>query len=212
MNLSKVLAISLVIFLFFGCAEKRPVTVKEFYAQDLQDFLNTMKIYSAIEGVLNLQYEAKNSLLNGDASLRISKNELLLRVYYMGFPAGELYEENGEVTSNLLIEKDRLKQLAISIRKGFLWWDGDFSIEEEGTQYILKDKNIDRIILLNKEGFMPLQQNLTVEGQTILINYDNYSKIQTEDGTLLNMPLNIVVFYKNRTLKIKIERIKLKNA
>ncbi len=212
MNSLKLLAISLSIFLFFGCAEKRPVTVKEFYAQDLQDFLNRMKIYSAIEGVLNLQYEAKNSSLNGDASLRVSKDELLLRVYYMGFPAGELYEENGEVTSNLLIEKDRLKQLAISIRKGFLWWDGDFSIEDEGTQYILKDKNIDRIILLNKEGFMPLQQNLTVEGQTILINYDNYSKIQTEDGTLLNMPLNIVVFYKNRILKIKIERIKLKNA
>lgn len=212
MNLLKLLAISLSIFLFFGCAEKRPVTVKEFYAEDLQDFLNRMKIYSAIEGILNLQYEAKNSSLNGDASLRISKDELLLRVYYMGFPAGELYEENGEVTSNLLIEKDRLKQLAISIRKGFLWWDGNFSIEDEGTQYILKDKNIDRIILLNKEGFMPLQQNLTVEGQTILINYDSYSKIQTEDGTLLNMPLNIVVFYKNRTLKIKIERIKLKNA
>lgn len=212
MNLLKLLAISLSIFLFFGCAEKRPVTVKEFYAQDLQDFLNRMKIYSNIEGVLNLQYEAKNSSLNGDASLRISKDELLLRVYYLGFPAGELYEENGEVTSNLLIEKDRLKQLAISIRKGFLWWDGDFSIDDEGTQYILKDKNIDRIILLNKEGFMPLQQTLTVEGQTILINYDSYSKIQTEDGTLLNMPLNIVVFYKNRTLKIKIERIKLKNA
>lgn len=212
MNSLKLLAISLSIFLFFGCAEKRPVTVKEFYAQDLQDFLNRMKIYSAIEGVLNLQYEAKNSSLNGDASLRVSKDELLLRVYYMGFPAGELYEENGEVTSNLLIEKDRLKQLAISIRKGFLWWDGDFSIEEDGTQYILKDKNIDRIIFLNKEGFMPLQQKLTVEGQTILINYDNYSKIQTEDGTLLNMPLNIVVFYKNRILKIKIERIKLKNA
>lgn len=212
MSLLKLSTISIAFLLFFGCAEKRPITLKDFYTQNLQDFLNTMKIYTAIEGVLNLHYEANNSLLNGDASLRISERKLLLRVYYMGFPVGELYEENGEITSNILTEKERLKQLILGIRKGFFWWDGDFSVEEDETHYILKDKNIDRIIILKKDGFMPLQQKLTVEGQTIFINYDNYNKIQAEDGTLLNMPLNIVVFYKNRTLNIKIERIKLKNA
>lgn len=94
-----------------------------------------MQIYDSLEGVLNLQYETKNSVLNGDASLRISKNELLLRVYYMGFPAGEIYEENGEVSSNLLIEKDRLKQLAIGIRKGFIWWNGNFTVSEDSENF-----------------------------------------------------------------------------
>ncbi len=212
MNLLKLLAIILSIFLFFGCAEKKPVTIKEFFAQDLEDFLNKMKTYDSVEGVLNLQYEAKNSILNGDASLKISKDELLLRVYYMGFPTGELYEEKGEVLSNLPIEKDRLRQLAIGIRKGFIWWDGDFSIEDKGENYILKDRKMERNIVLNKDSFIPLSQSLNVEGQTILITYNNLSKIQTEDGTLLKIPLEMIVFYKNRTLKIKIERIKFKNA
>lgn len=212
MNLWRFLAVSFSILLFFACAEKKPVAVKEFYAEDLQDFLNKMKSYCCLEGALNLQYEGKNSILNGDASLRISLKELLLRVYYMGLPAGEVYEEDGEVTSNLMIEKERLKQFVTGIRKGFIWWEGDFLISEKEEEYILREKDSDRILILKKEGFIPLNQIINVEGQKVLINYDNYSKIQTEDGTILNMPLNIIVFYKNRTLKIKIERIKIKNA
>ncbi|MDI6865556.1 MULTISPECIES: hypothetical protein [Thermodesulfovibrio] len=210
MNLLKLLAVSLIIFLFWGCAEKKPITVKEFYAENIADFIKKMQIYDSLEGVLNLQYETKNSVLNGDASLRISKNELLLRVYYMGFPAGEIYEENGEVSSNLLIEKDRLKQLAIGIRKGFIWWNGNFTVSEDSENFFLKDG--ERIIILKKDGFMPLKQTLTVDNQTILIIYNEYKKIQTEDGTTLNMPSSISVYYKNRTLKIKIEKIKIKNA
>lgn len=210
MNLLKLLSVSLIIFLFFGCAEKKPITVKEFYAENIEDFIKKMQIYDSLEGILNLQYETKNSVLNGDASLRISKNELLLRVYYMGFPVGEIYEENGEVSSNLLIEKDRLKELAIGIRKGFIWWNGNFTVREDSENFFLNEK--ERIIILKKDGFIPLKQTLIVDNQTVLIIYDEYKKIQTEDGISLNMPSSISVYYKNRTLKIKIEKIKLKNA
>lgn len=211
MNLLRLLVVSFIVIFLFSCAEKKPVMVKQFYAEDLQDFLNKMKTYSSIEGTLNLQYEGK-STLQGDASLKISPNQLLLRIYYLGFPAGEIYEENGKIDSNLLIEQDKLKQLATGIRKGFLWWQGDFSLEENADIYILKEKNNDRIIKLDKLGFMPLNQILTVEGQTIEINYNNYDKIQTEEGTVLNMPIIIEVYYKNIRLKIKIERLKIKNA
>lgn len=212
MNLLRLLVVSLITFLFFGCAEKKPVFVKEFYAENLEDFINKIKIYNTVDGVLNIQYETKNTVLNGDASLKISKNELLLRVYYMGFPAGEIYEENGRVTSNLLIEKDRLKQIVTGIRKGFIWWDGDFLIVENSDEFILKEKNDERVVVLSKSGFMPVRQTLNVEGQNVLITYNEHTKIYTEDGTALNMPLNIVVYYKNRTLRIKIEQIKIKSA
>lgn len=210
MNFLRLLVVSLIIFLFSGCAEKKPAIVKEFYADNIEDFIKKMQIYNSVEGVLNIQYETKNSVLNGDALLRISNNELLLRVYYMGFPAGEIYEENGEVSSNLLIEKDRLKQLAVGIRKGFIWWNGNFTVTEDSENFFLKEE--ERIIILKKDGFMPLKQTLTVDNQAILITYDEYKKIQTEDGTALNMPSIISVYYKNRTLKIKIEKINIKNA
>lgn len=212
MNLLKLLVISLTVFLISGCAAKKPVVIKEFYAENLEDFLNKMKLYNSIDGILNIQYEAKNTVLNGDASLKISKNELLLRVYYMGFPTGEIHEENGEVTSNLLIEKDRLKQITTGIRKGFIWWDGDFLIAENSDEFILKEKNSERVVILNKSDFLPVRQTLNIEGQNVLITYNNYNKIHTEDGTVLNIPLNIMVHYKNRTLRIKIEQIKIKSA
>lgn len=210
MNLLRLLAVSLIIFLLFGCAEKKPVTIKDFYAENIEDFIKKMENYNFIDAVLNLQYEAKNSILNGDALLKISNNELLLRIYYLGFPVGEIYEENGEVSSNIFIEKDRLKQLAIGIRKGFIWWNGNFTITEESENFILREA--ERTIILKKDGFMPLKQTLIVDNKTISITYDEHKKIQTEDGTILNMPFSISVFYKNRTLRIKIEKINIKNA
>ncbi len=212
MNFWKLLVISLLCALLFACAERKPIVVEEFKAESLQEFIEEMQKYSYIEGILNLQYETKNSQLNGEASLRISKKELLLRVYYLGFPAGEIYEEDGSVSSNLIIEKDRLNELAKGIRKGFIWWQGDFSIEENSDDYILKDRQNDRVLILKKVGFMPVSQILNVDGQKIIITYHEYGKIQTEDGKSINIPLNMEVNYKNRTLKIKIERLRIKNV
>lgn len=211
MNLLRLFLISITTLFLFACAENKPVSIKEFHAENIQDFLIKMRVYSSVEGVLSIQYEGKNTL-QGDASLKISNNQLLLRVYYLGFPAGEIYEENGESSSNLPIEKERIKQLSTSIRKGFLWWQGDFSIEENSESYILKEPDSKRIIIIDKVEFKPLRQFLNIEGNNILITYDNYSKIQTEDGTVINMPLKIEVLYKNRILKINVERLKIKNA
>lgn len=211
MNLLRLFLISITTLFLFACAEKKTVSIKEFHAENIQDFLMKMRVYSSVEGVLSIQYEGKNTL-QGDASLRISNNQLLLRVYYLGFPAGEIYEENGEASSTLPIEKERIKQLSTSIRKGFLWWQGDFSIEENSESYILKEHDSKRIIIIDKIEFKPLRQFLNIDGNNILITYDNYSKIQTKDGTVINMPLKIEVLYKNRTLKINVERLKIKNA
>ncbi|MEN2994170.1 MAG: hypothetical protein ABDH19_02330 [Thermodesulfovibrio sp.] len=209
MSLLRLLVVSLIILLFSNCAEKK-VTVKDFYAENIEDFIKRMENYNSLEAVLNLQYEAKNNILNGDALLRISKNEFLLRIYYLGFPIGEIYEEDGEISSNLNIEKDRLKQLAIGVKKSFLWWNGNFTITEEFEKFILKDG--ERTIILKKDGFIPLKQTLNVDNQTISITYDEHKKIKTEDGTIIEMPFLISVSYKNKTLRIKIEKINIKNA
>lgn len=210
MKLLRLLVFNALLFLIFGCVQK-PVVFKEFYAENIDEFIKKMQLYTEIESSLSLIYEGKNSVLNGDASLKISKNELLLRLYYMGFPAGELYEENGEVSSNLLIEKDRIKQITAGLRKGFMWWDGNFVVEEASDEYILKEKERERVVFLTKEGFIPLRQTLKIDNQNVVINYGNYQKIQVGDNLVL-LPTEIVVNYKNRTLKMKIEQIKLKHG
>lgn len=207
MNFLRLFVVSFTVFLLFSCVQK-PQVLKEFYAEDIADFLRKMGVYQSLESSLTIDYESKGSLLTGDASLKIYKDETLLRVYYMGFPAGEVYEKDGEVSSNLLIEKDKARQILISIRKGFMWWNGDFEITENEQSFILKEKGSDREIVLAKNGFMPVVQTFTFENQKILINYENPQKFQTDDSTL-TMPSYIIVHYKNRTLRIKIEHLKL---
>lgn len=211
MNLLRLLVVSVLLLLFTGCAERRQIEVREFHFEGLKDFMEKLQIYSSIEAVLNLQYEDKR-ILQGDAFLKISDKELLLRVYYMGFPAGEIYQENGEIVSNLNIDRDRLRQLATGIRMGFLWWRGDFNLEENSNNYFLIDKNSERTIVLDKTTFMPLSQSITIEGQNILIEYSRYGEIQAEDGTVLKMPMHLSVFHKDKWLKINFEKIKFKDV
>lgn len=209
MNLLR-LFISLILFLFFGCVEKKTQTLKEFYAQGIEEFIKKIQIYQRIESSLILEYESKEELLSGDASLKIYKNETFLRVYYMGFPAGEIHEKDEEVSSNLLIEQEKIKQIIEGIKKGFMWWNGDFEIIENEENFILKEN--DRIIFLSKDAFMPVKQSFTFEDQIILITYGDYKKVQTEESISLTMPSNITVYYRDRTLKIKVDSIKLKHG
>jgi len=38
----------------------------------------------------------------------------------------------------LRVEKDKIKQLTVGIRKGFMWWDGDFEVTENEEQFYFK--------------------------------------------------------------------------
>lgn len=211
MNFLKVLLVSLIIITISGCAEKKPQVLKEFYAENIQDFIKKMQNYQSLESSLTIDYESKGSLFSGDASLKIYKNETLLRVYYMGFPVGEVYEKEDEFSSNLPMEKDKIMQILTGIKKGFMWWNGDFEVIENERNYILKEIESDREIVLTKKGFIPVSQKFNFENQKIFIVYEDFKEFQTYDNTTLIMPSQIIVYYKNRNLKIRIEKLKLIN-
>jgi len=210
MNILKVLLVSLIIIIISGCAEKKPQVLKEFYAENIQDFIRKMQNYQSLESSLTIEYESKGSLFSADASLKIYKNETLLRVYYMGFTVGEIYEKEGEFSSNLPMERDKIMQILTGIKRGFMWWNGDFEVIENEKNFILRES--DREIVLTKNGFIPVSQTFTFENQKIFIVYEDFKEFQTHDKTTLIMPSQIIVYYKSRNLKIKIEKLKLING
>jgi hypothetical protein len=210
MNFLKVLLVSLIIIIISGCAEKKPQVLKEFYAENIQDFIRKMQNYQSLESSLTIEYESKESLFSADASLKIYKNETLLRVYYMGFTVGEIYEKEGEFSSNLPMERDKIMQILTGIKRGFMWWNGDFEVIENEKNFILRES--DREIVLTKNGFIPVSQTFTFENQKIFIVYEDVKEFQTHDKTTLIMPSQIIVYYKSRNLKIKIEKLKLING
>lgn len=209
MNLLRFLVFSLLILSLISCAERKPITTRDFHASNLTEYTKKLNLYSTVESVLFIEYEGKGKKFKGDALLRISDSKVLLRVYYMGFPAGEITEEGGEINSTVAIEKDRARELIRGLRKAFLWWKGDFTLFENEEEYVLREN--DRILLLRKENFIPTTQILTVEGHEITIIYENPQKVQAEDGTLVELPMTINLFYRDRSLVAKIEKIKLKN-
>jgi len=210
MNFLKVLLVSLIIIIISGCAEKKPQVLKEFYAENIQDFIRKMQNYQSLESSLTIEYESKGSLFSADASLKIYKNETLLRVYYMGFTVGEIYEKEGEFSSNLPMERDKIMQILTGIKRGFMWWNGDFEVIENEKNFILRES--DREIVLTKNGFIPVSQTFTFENQKIFIVYEDFKEFQTHDKTTLIMPSQIIVYYKSRNLKIKIEKLKIING
>jgi hypothetical protein len=210
MNFLKVLLVSLIIIIISGCAENKPQVLKEFYAENIQDFIRKMQNYQSLESSLTIEYESKESLFSADASLKIYKNETLLRVYYMGFTVGEIYEKEGEFSSNLPMERDKIMQILTGIKRGFMWWNGDFEVIENEKNFILRES--DREIVLTKNGFIPVSQTFTFENQKIFIVYEDIKEFQPHDKTTLIMPSQIIVYYKSRNLKIKIEKLKLING
>lgn len=204
------LLVSLSLIFLLSCAKQKSIVLQEFSPVGIEDFLRKMQDYSSAEAILNLYYEGKGGTLNGDAILKIKKSELLLRVYYFGFPAGEIYEEKGQVTSTVFIEKEILKQIVTGVRKGIIWWQGDFSVDESSEEFILKENG--RKVYIHKKDFTPIKQLLTIDDRNILITYGRNEKVYTEDGVLLNIPLSIQVNYKNRLLRIEIEKIKIQHG
>jgi hypothetical protein len=101
-------------------------------------------------------------------------------------------------------------QILTGIKRGFMWWNGDFEVIENEKNFILRES--DREIVLTKNGFIPVSQTFTFENQKIFIVYEDFKEFQTHDKTTLIMPSQIIVYYKSRNLKIKIEKLKLING
>ncbi|HEX8947729.1 MAG TPA: hypothetical protein VF790_02135, partial [Dissulfurispiraceae bacterium] len=71
----------------------------------LEEALAKLRDIASIEAVLSVEYEKNDSTMTGDAFLNLSEDRLSLRLYYLGFLAGEVSEEDGVIKSNPKMSK-----------------------------------------------------------------------------------------------------------
>lgn len=207
-NLFRFLVISLSILSLLSCAEKR-VTLKETsFIQNINELLVRLSHYRAVEATVFVDYEGRGRKLKGDALLKISERSVLLRVYYMGFPAGQIVEEDGEIDSTVAIDKEKAREFINGLRKALLWWQGSFSVSEQEDEYVLVED--DRIVLVKKSDFTPTVQFLSLEGYQVKIIYENPKEVLAEGGTLIVFPTSINLHYRDMAVFAKIEKIKLR--
>ncbi|MCL4537487.1 MAG: hypothetical protein M1610_07845 [Nitrospirae bacterium] len=168
------------LLLTVSCAPKH-VEMPSYEGVGLNEALSELKNIQSIEAVLSVEYEKNDSTMSGDASLNVSEDKLNLRLYYLGFLAGEVAEDNGIVKSKPRLDKNKSTVLVDGLKNSFFWWNiKDYTLQEKEDVYVLK--NSYRKIFISKKTLLPVQQTIELnDGEALNIFYDVPAKNNTED-------------------------------
>jgi len=176
----KILLIISVLFIFISCSKKvtvKPVLVPQNIRQQLTRLSNIKNISGLGEGVM----KTPEKTLDGTVTIKLKKDELLVKVYSMGLLAGTLSRKNNIVKSDMSLEQYAKEIIAQGIISGIMWWDIDnYVINEEDGFYIID--GIDKNIIVKSDTMLPIAMKLKLkDGQSMYfeykdaINSDQYS-------------------------------------
>lgn len=163
---------ALLCLVLVSCAPKKAVIVPSQEGVSLEKAMADLRQVKTIEASLGVEYEKGDTVMSGDAGMTLSAEALDLRLYYLGFLAGEIREENGTIIkSKPRLDKNRSTLLVSGLRNGFFWWNiKDYTITEDTEQYVVRNK--DREILVSKKLMLPTQQSILLEnGDELIITY-----------------------------------------
>ncbi|MBZ0157877.1 MAG: hypothetical protein K8I29_16900 [Alphaproteobacteria bacterium] len=165
-----ILFLPLLLLFLASCAPKHIDTSLE--GVRLEQVLDELQRVSSIEAVLSLEYEKKDSTMSGDALLQLAQDTLTMRIYYLGFLAGEITEEEGIIRSKPKLDRNKSILLVEGLRNSFFWWNmKEYRLQEGEDVYILS--NSYRKVFISKKTLLPVRQTIELEsGDTIEIAYD----------------------------------------
>lgn len=199
----------ILIFLLAGisCAPK-PVQVAVIDGISIDEMIKRLNNINSIETVLTIEYENEDNLISGDASLSISKDNLNLRIYYLGFLVGEILERDGVITSKPKLNKNKSTILVDGIKNSLFWWNiNDYVLYTKDDFYILE--NVNRKVFIDKKTLLPIKQLIEFgDGEKLEIVYDIPKKIdETTNPLLQDLWYNSTISFKlkNHTATIKIK-------
>ncbi|HIJ60732.1 MAG TPA: hypothetical protein HPP56_09010 [Nitrospirae bacterium] len=170
--------------LIFGCSKHTTPIQLQSHDYNLKMLIDDLRSINSIEAVLEVSYEKDDTSLGGDMYIKADKNNMIVRVYYMGFLAGEIVEENGTIKSKVKMSKKRAEFLITSLRKSIFWWNFDFDeIIDFQERYLLKSEG--REVVIDKKKMLPISQRITNDdGDAIDINYSEPLPIEPEKESL----------------------------
>lgn len=177
----------------------------------LPEILAKMNTVQSIEAVLSIDYEKNDATMSGDAFLKLSPVSLDLRIYYLGFLAGEVKEDNGVIKSKPRIDKYKSIVLVDGLRNSFLWWTmSDYTIQETEDSYVLR--NFSRKLIISKKSLLPVEQTIELDnGEEMTISYDEPASNKTEmeknglDPEIAWYQSRLSIRYRNHQVKVRVK-------
>ena len=198
------------LFFFVSCAPK--------YAErpsreglSLSEVLDRMNSIHSIEAVLSINYEKNDAAISGDAYLNLSSDALDLRIYYLGFMAGEVKENKGIISSKPKIDKYKSIILVDGLKNGFMWWTiKDYTVQKKEDTYILK--NFNRELIIDKKDLLPLKQTIELDnGEELSIFYESPVHSKSEKNQYEPNPVTtwyqsrLSIHYRNYVVNVKVK-------
>ncbi len=177
----------------------------------LDTMLSELRKISSVEAVLYVEYAKNEHTMSGDAFLNLSEDALNMRLYYLGFLAGEVHEEGGIVRSKPKLDKNKSIVLIDGLKNSFLWWNiKDYVVQEKDGAYLLKSYN--RKVVINKETLLPVAQTIQLEnGEELSIEYDSPVKGKQEAGESVQNPAplwyqsHLTIRFKNYLVNVSVK-------
>lgn len=166
-----------------SCVQKR-VALPSFPGGDIRAALAEKKTVTDIETTFSISLGSPDEIgvrMSGDGVLSISNarsndmpnsGDLDLRIYSLGFLALEVTSRDGQVTSSPRMDAAKKLLLTEGLRDCIFWWNmGDFVVDEENGQYIIRNGR--RTVWVDKQSFLPLRQVVSLDdGKQLKISYD----------------------------------------
>ncbi|MFA5354922.1 MAG: hypothetical protein WC291_11890 [Thermodesulfovibrionales bacterium] len=172
----------LLLLLAVSSCAPRYVGTPSYKGVSLDEALAAMKKISTIDAVLAVEYEkGDGGGMSGDAHLTVTQEKLDLRIYYLGFLAGEVSEEGGIIKSKPRLDRNKGTLLVDGLRNSLFWWEiSDYAVSERDNLYVLK--NSFREVAIDRETLLPVRQTIELEnGDRLEISYESPARVEKEE-------------------------------
>ncbi|MCG6553198.1 MAG: hypothetical protein L7F77_12815 [Candidatus Magnetominusculus sp. LBB02] len=132
---------------------------------------------SEIKGSAAVDFKGLDGGMSGDAAVRVWRDGFDVKIYAMGFPAGELKLKDGVFESSPKLKEEDEPAIARCIKDGLFWWTSD-DIQSAGDDGKIYLKSPGQIIVLDNSTLKPIEQAIALQkGEGLYINYKDSKKI-----------------------------------
>lgn len=170
------------VFLISSCAPRYAAIPPSYTGVSLDEAFTVLKKVSTIDALLSVDYDkGDGGSMSGDAHLTVSGNKLDLRIYYLGFLAAEVSEQDGIIKSKPKLDRSKGVLLVDGLRGSLFWWDiRDYTVTERDNLYVLK--NSFKEVAINRETLLPVRQTIELEnGDRLEISYESPARVEKEE-------------------------------
>lgn len=175
----KLLLIFSICVFVISCAIRKPLKeTREGMDITLPTLMDRLSHIREIKGSALVDLRMSGGSMSGDASIMVRPESFDVKIYSMGFPAGEIKMQNGVFESSHQLRKEEEIIIVKCLKEGIFWWNAtDINITSTDCLFYLKRPG--QVIALDKKTLKPIEQVIALPGgERLRITYKEAQKIE----------------------------------